>query len=405
MMTLRSRELTAAKGVSMSLRVTHLVLLFTGMACFAGCKPNSGNRADSGPHDGGGPENTAGVCRDGVDNDGDGAIDCEDSECRENGFCEVEPDAGDDADAEECAWVSVGAETTSEEVDIIWIIDSSGSMRGEAEIVQENMNAFAADINASGVDFRVVLISDPAYVDMPAPLGEDTSRYFFVAQPVRSDQVLAELLDQLPVYRGFLRSGAITHVVGVTDDESEMEAADFRGSMEAELGHTFTFHAIASETAFHDCDPLGTNCDPGCEGPNGAAADIGATYYELAELTEGEQFSICTASWSALFETLRDVVVVSATIPCAYQLPDPPPGMSFDPDLVNVVYTDDEEGEHVFARAMSAERCDDELAWYYDSNDSPTRIQLCEAACALVGEAVTGQVDIALGCAPDEVIY
>lgn len=405
MMGEQSTVLSVRKGVSMSLRGAHLFILFIGIASLDGCKPSSGNNTDGGLEDGGGPENTAGVCSDGIDNDEDGDIDCDDSECREFGFCEVEPDAGDDADMGECASVSVRAETTSEEVDIIWIIDSSGSMRGEAEIVQDNMNAFAEDIQDSGVDFRVVLISDPAFVDMPAPLGDDTSRYFFVAQPVRSDQLLQELIDQLPIYRGFLRSGAITHIVGVTDDESGMEAAAFRGAMEAELGHSFSFHAIASETAFHDCDPLGTNCDPGCEGPNGAAADIGAIYYELADLTGGEQFSICTSNWSALFSTLRDVVVVSATIPCAYQLPDPPAGMSFDPNLVNVVYTDDDGVEHVFARAMSPESCDDELAWYYDSNDSPTRIQLCDAACSMVSEAVTGQVDIALGCAPDEIIY
>ncbi len=370
--------------------------------CFVvGCQPSGGTTNDGGPE---GRENTAGVCADGVDNDGDGLSDCDDPECRENGFCDVDPDGGPDGDAGECASVSVGAELTAAQVDVIWVIDSSGSMRGEAEIVQNNLNLFAADISESGIDHRVVVITDPSYVEVPPPLGTDTSRFFFVARPVRSDDLLAEVLDQVPVFRGFLRERAVTHIVAVTDDNSELEAESFIEQMTAALGHSFTVHAIASETAFHDCDPLGI-CDPGCTGPNGDAVDIGVEYYSLAELTGGEQFSICTDDWSDLFETLRDVVVVSASIPCAYDLPDPPDGMVFDPGLVNVEYTNDDGVVEAFARAMNPARCEASRAWFYDSNDAPTRIALCPAACDLVEESVTGHVDIALGCAPEDVIY
>jgi hypothetical protein len=46
-------------------------------------------------------ENTAAVCRDGIDNDGDGEVDCDDEECREFVFCAfADADAEGDVDAE-----------------------------------------------------------------------------------------------------------------------------------------------------------------------------------------------------------------------------------------------------------------------------------------------------------------
>lgn len=391
------------------MRVDRLYIILVPAVSLAlgACQPQPSDHpdADAGPDSSTERENTTGVCSDGVDNDSDDLIDCDDPDCREYGHCPEPPDGGSDADTEECLTASLSAETTSAPVDVIWVIDSSGSMRDEAERVQDNMNAFAEDVSDSGVDYRVVVLSDPAYVDVPPPLGDDTSRYLFVSRPVRSDELLGELIEQQPRYRSFLRSGAVTHFVAVTDDDSAMEAEAFRTQMTEGLGREFVFHAIASEDAYHDCDPSGMYCDPGCTGPFGAAVNIGWSYYELASMTGGETFSICTADWSGLFETLREIVVVSASIPCAYEIPDPPTGLTFDPTLVNVVYTDDDGEEHTFARAMHPDRCEDNLAWYYDSNETPTRIELCEAACQAVSAAVTGTLDIALGCTTDEIIY
>jgi hypothetical protein len=169
------------------------------------------------------------------------------------------------------------------------------------------------------------------------------------------------------------------------------------------IGHEFTFHAIASEVAFHDC--AAGMCEEGCEGPYGAASAIGTRYYELAEMTGGRQFSICTADWSSLFDTLQEAIVLSANLPCFYDLPEPPPGMIFDPDLVNVVFTDASGTEQVFARAMTASVCEDLLGWYFDDNTIPTRIELCSAACDLAQSVARGEIDIALGCEPGEIIW
>ncbi len=383
------------------------VLLLLAVSLCLECAPDSGG----GNGDGGTlREDTVELCQDGADNDRDGLVDCADASCQGLWVC-MSPDADADSDTDvdadsdsgECASVRVAAEATTAPVDIIWIIDSSGSMRGEASAVQSNMNAFAAEISSSGIDFRVIVMTHRDYVDVPAPLGTDTERYLFVHQPIWSGEALDMTVSELSRYSYFLRPRAATHFVGVSDDESDTEPEDFIAAMATRLGHGFVFHAIASEEAFHDC--VAGMCDPGCTGPNGDASAIGARFYELAAMTGGEQFSICTSDWSALFDTLEAAVILSAALPCFYELPAPPPGMVFDPELVNVVFTDAGGATTNFARAMDPSRCEDREAWYYDNNDAPTRIELCEAACEAVQTVTRGEVNIALGCAPDEVIY
>jgi hypothetical protein len=229
-----------------------------------------------------------------------------------------------------------------------------------------------------------------------------------VDQAITSHAAFGELLAQLSRYSSFLRAEAVTHFVVVSDDESEMGAEAFVSAMQAALGRTITVHAVASEEAVHDCVtmPSGTEvCQDGCTGPNGDAADIGRRYYEAAVMTGGEQFSICTEDWTGLFATLSRAVVVSATLPCIYELPDPPAGMSFDSSRVNVVFTDDGGVDRSLPRAIDPSRCGEEPAWFYDDNDRPSRIDLCPAACELVQASLSGRMHVALGCETEEILY
>src|SRR5206468_1238693 len=94
--------------------------------------------------------------------------------------------AGLAADAA-CSSFSETAKTTLEPADIVWGIDNSGSMSEETAAIQANMNAFAQQIIASGIDVHVVLISD-GIPPKPAPLP--FIKYFGVciAPPLGSGQ-------------------------------------------------------------------------------------------------------------------------------------------------------------------------------------------------------------------------
>jgi hypothetical protein len=65
-----------------------------------------------------------------------------------------------------CGNQAVMAELTPLPVDIIIVIDNSGSMSAEIQGVQDNINVnFAAILDNSGIDYRVILVSNHGDVD------------------------------------------------------------------------------------------------------------------------------------------------------------------------------------------------------------------------------------------------
>jgi len=349
---------------------------------------------DGGP--GATPEGPPGTCDDGIDNDRDGLADCADPGCGARPPCGGSPsDAGPPppgTDGGSCASVSVEATPVTAPVDIVWIVDSSSSMRDEALRVQDNLNRFSSDITASGVDHRVVVITDPDYVTVPPPLGSDPARYRFVSRDVSSNAPLERLLSEWPRYGDFLRPEAVTHFVVVSDDNSDLSGSSFESQMRSRLGRDFTLDAIVSP---------GTDLLP-CFSALGFAAAPGREYWTLAERTGGLHLSICTADWSSMFEALREAVIVSAALPCSFTVPDPPAGMTFDRDRVNVVHTPAGGAGMTLPRVMSAAACGAAQGWYYDDPAAPTRILLCPGTCDSV-DSTAGRIDIALGC--ETVIY
>lgn len=311
------------------------------------------------------------------------------------------PQDGGPPPINECAAIETEAERTLRPVDIVWVIDSSGSMRDEADVVQANINAFVQSIEASGVeDYRVVVVTDEGFVDVPPPLGTDTERFLLVAESVGSGEPQAKLLSEFERYRDFLRPDAITHFVIVTDDdENPLTASEFIAGMEGNLGHPFKVHAVASEDVTRMTCIFGICVDsPGCSNGDNTAADIGAQHYAAAEMTNGLTFSICTVDWSSLFAELAAAVSVSAPIPCELLVPEPPEGETLDPNKVNVTFTPAGETEALppFPRVPGAGDCGSEGAWYYDDPSAPARILLCPEACDLAASG--GKLDIALGC-------
>ena len=355
-----------------------------------GCDAGGGGPDDAGPGGGGSPENTAEACQNGVDDDGDGDLDCDDSDCDPFVFCvRGDIDAGPPTDSgpNECVGISAEAENALAPVDIIWVVDSSDSMRNDAETVQTNLDGFATAIAGSGVDYHVVFVSDRSFVT-PSPLfTSNPAQFRFIDRGVSSGSVFARALDQHPAYADFLRPNAITHVIGISDDDDDQSASAFVPMMEALVG-PFTFHAIAAEE-----EAFGIACTRNFI----PAADIGERYFDAATATGGLQFSICTDDWSGLFNTLAMTVSVSEMLPCVFDIPEPPMGMTFDRDEVNVEHTPEGMAPMTFPRVPDGMGCSGR-AWYYDDPTTPSQILLCPMAC----DAVTGgpgRVDIRLGCA------
>ncbi len=306
---------------------------------------------------------------------------------------------GTDGGGGSCAAQTVKATETFAPIDLVWVVDSSGSMSDEAKRVQDNLNGFSEAMGKVGLDWHVVVITSSTFVSVPPPLGT-SPHYLFIDRMVNSNEPLQVLLDEWPKYASFMRPHAVTHFVAVTDDESDLGAEDFYKQMYAKLGHHFKGHAIASEQVppSFPTNPFGA-CQTAGFPPEGAAAP-GIQYYKLADATGGMKFSICTSDWAALFKALTTEVATPAKLPCAFAIPEPDDGKEVDPGKVNVDWTKGSGGvEHLGFVPGGKDACTASGGWYYDDPKNPTRILLCPTTCDAVGKDKTGKVDIALGCA------
>jgi hypothetical protein len=295
-----------------------------------------------------------------------------------------------------CGALRVETQLARGPADIIITLDTSLSMAPQVCNVSTNLTNFAAGVGDSS---RVVSVYEMGVLGLATaglcgtpdplaatPLASDPDRYLHRAVGVDSWNALSQFDAQYDSYAHFLRPDAPTHIVVVSDDQSDplrggLTAADFKARMEQKLGHSFFFHAIVADGV------------DGCVG-----SGIGTEYLTLADQTMGEKLSICAADWSVMFAQLEAAVVNSAPIPCAFAIPAPPRGQALDPEAVQVEYEPSAGDKAELPRANSAGKCGSETAWHYDDADDPTRIELCPAACALVEQG--GNLSIAFGCAP-----
>ncbi|HET8936532.1 MAG TPA: vWA domain-containing protein [Polyangiales bacterium] len=290
----------------------------------------------------------------------------------------------------DCGRIRQQAEATLAAVDIVWVIDGSGSMSDEQAAIKKNIASFAEAIGGAGIDHHVVMVAEDD-VASGTSLGSDAMHYKHVSTNVGSHDALAKLIESYPQYASFLRPGATLHFVIVTDDESRMKAADFQMQMKQLASKNFVAHAIVSESV------SGRACTGACGiALLCGAATPGLEYLALSEATGGQKSSICVSDWSTVFEPLKTAVIESAPLPCDYELPAPPAGSSLDPLRVNVGILSGGTSSKTLPRAKNAEACDSAEAWFYDDPSSPKLIHMCPAACSSISTG--GSIEITLGC-------
>ncbi len=138
--------------------------------------------------------------------------------------------------------------------DIIWVVDNSSSMDQEIENVKAGINAFAAFIETSGIDYRVIMLSKRGVgasgtrysICVPPPLAGDAAcgngpRFFHSSIDILSTQPLEQILGTLgqttgygptdsrggEPWRDWLRIEASKTFVVVTDDNARLSAMNF----------------------------------------------------------------------------------------------------------------------------------------------------------------------------------
>jgi len=222
------------------------------------------------------------LCGDGIDQDCDG----KDEACPSTGKCET-----------------FTAGVNARPVDIVWVVDQSGSMDEEIAAVRQNLNAFASFISAQQIDYHVILLAERGYdngICIPQPLAGpacgDGARFRQIDEYIDSHNSLSALIANVGTIEAFMRKGSIRHFVEVSDDESEIPASQFDAFFRARPDfQDYVFHSVVGLT-WKDC-----------------VADVGQQYVSLSTLTKGLMFDICSASWQSLFNALAKNVVTAAT--------------------------------------------------------------------------------------------
>jgi len=185
-------------------------------------------------------------------------------------------------------------------LDMIWVIDNSGSMDEEAALVRKNFDAFLTTLNKS-TNFRLLLVSQKGTngtsVNIPSSFDATTHKQidFYIGSNDGPDKLLAEL-KKLPA--GFLRQNSKKIVVFVTDDNAFVLAANgFMTSLLSQQGWQ------AKDVSVSSFIGLGAAQSP-CQ------AATGTDYMTYASQTGGRTYNICMQDWSANF---GDLVMTSVS--------------------------------------------------------------------------------------------
>lgn len=128
-------------------------------------------------------------------------------------------------------------------------------------------------------------------------------------------------------------------------------------------------------------------CSPGSEGP-------GLGFQALSRLTGGLRYPSCNNDdFDAVFRALAEGVV-TGSLACEWDIPEVE---NFDSDQVNVQWRTD-QGVQAFGNVESLEDCLDENGWYYDDNESPTKVLVCPATCSLLQTDANSKLELLFGC-------
>ncbi|MET0594368.1 MAG: vWA domain-containing protein [Polyangiaceae bacterium] len=303
-----------------------------------------------------------------------------------------------------CAAVEQETEIKKQPADIIWVVDNSGSMTAEAQAVQDNMNIFAKQIVASGIDVRVTLLSNPQTIILGIPIGNgicvgaplgsgkcpDDSlhpNYLHLNVNVGSWDALNLIVNNFQAYKSMLRPNASKTFVVVTDDEATAapnnSAAAFTQAIQAldpVLFQKFTFSGVYCTQACLNCSAVGN------------------VYDALRKQTGGVVGDMCITDFAPVFKALAEAVITGSKLECDWAIPPPPMGQMFDPKLVNVLYTQGGTTPRDLFKVPTAADCDAQGGWYYDDNAKPTRVISCPATCTEIQADIKAKISVAFGC-------
>lgn len=197
------------------------------------------------------------------------------------------------------------------DLDLVWVIDNSGSMADEIAHVRTNLDRFTETVG-NKANLKMSLISKSGAGSLSLDLNiTDPNRFMQIDQSVSSTNALllagagfcTNTSGACSSYRvssvqgqlsSFFRPNSKKVFVIVSDDESEMSPQSFTSAFKQTYpGQNFSLFGFVG---------LGSSQSP-CQ------AQTGSQYVELAQQNQGQTFNICDMDWTSTFSTLADSVL------------------------------------------------------------------------------------------------
>ena len=314
----------------------------------------------------------------------------------------------------ECNAVTVNAAKVP--VDIIFVIDNSGSMSDEMTQIKTNVNTFASKIGSSGLDYRVIFIvakgTGSLQICVPQPLAgpncaDKPPEFYHVAMNssgVQSNDSLSLILSTYDTgttpWKNYIREEAFKVFIEVTDDNATgsyvqsdtFEKLLFAKSPAGMFGDTtkrkYTFNSIVGwkeGTAYQST----TTCS--------GAVNVGLEYQRLSYTTGGLIDSVCKKDYKDVLDNFASNIRLR--LACEYKVPQPEAGTA-NPNQVVVNYSANSVPPGVkLTRVTDVSKCEAyPNSWYFDDNVVPTKILFCNDTCKTIQADANAQVDLRLGC-------
>ena len=304
-----------------------------------------------------------------------------------------------------CGAVMQKAQNTLQPVDIVFSIDTSGTMRDEITFVKANMNAFSKQIRDAGIDVRVILIAaqwtgmeDPfgglLFTDglcIDAPLGsgkcpEDSNppNYTHIVEVIGQWNILDAYIYKYPEYRQHLREHSLKTFVSVSDDNASTGADKFVSDVKALEPSSGTW----SNWRYSAIYPFAA-CGDGAAAP---------THADLVVRTQGVGGDLCKQDFAPVFNEIAEKLTDTVRLACDWAIPAPPSGESFEPTKTNVQLSIEGNSE-MLLKAQASQACGMKEGWHYDDEAKPARVVACPASCARIQAARTAEISLLFGCA------
>jgi hypothetical protein len=234
---------------------------------------------------------------------------------------------------------------------------------------------------------------DPPLATGICPGGSKPPNYQHVEDSVGSNNALNKIVNNYPAYKGTLRQNSVKYFAVVTDDDATDGPNDSAGAFVNSVTNL-------DPGWFDNWKFFGVFCTGGCPIFLACAA-TGKVYNNLVAQKGGIAGDLCggnSGGFAAVFNALAQTVIQGKQLDCAWTIPPPPPGQTFEKDKVNVNYTPSGGPAGPIYHVDTLVDCGPQGGWYYDDNLKPTEVRVCPNTCTTIQKDPGGKVDILFGC-------